>query len=189
MVTRMTNIIGFAGSLRRQSFNASLLRAAAALMPEGATLEIASIADFPLYDADVEDSTGIPAAVTQLKDRIAAADGLLIVTPEYNNSIPGVAKNAIDWLSRPDADVKRVFGNRPVAITGASPGNFGTTLSQTAWLPVIRTLRMRPYWEGRLMVSRAHTLFDEAGDLTDEHTRKLLREFVHGFVRFAASSH
>lgn len=185
----MTNIIGFAGSLRRHSYNASLLRAAATLMPEGATLEIASIADFPLYNADVENGTGIPAAVTQLKDRIAAAHGLLIVTPEYNNSIPGVAKNAIDWLSRPDADVKRVFGNRAVAITGASPGNFGTTLSQTAWLPVLRTLRTRPYWEGRLMVSRAHTLFNEAGELTDEHTRKLLREFLHGFVRFAASSH
>jgi chromate reductase len=183
-----TNIIGFSGSLRRQSFNSSLLRAAVSLMPAGATLEIASIAEFPLYDADVEHGPGIPAAVTSLKDRIAAADGLLIATPEYNNSIPGVAKNAIDWLSRPDADIKRVFGNRPVALMGASPGNFGTTHSQTAWLPVFRTLRVRPYWEGRLMVSRAHTLFDESGELTDEKTRDHLRNFVHGFVRFAASA-
>jgi len=185
----MTTIIGFAGSLRRQSFNASLLRAAAALMPAGSTLEIASIAEFPLYNADVENGQGIPASVTRLKDRIAATQGLLIATPEYNNSIPGVAKNAIDWLSRPDADVKRVFGNRPVALMGASPGSFGTTLSQTAWLPVFRTLRMRPYWEGRLMVPRAHTLFNEAGELTDDKARGLLRDFVHGFVRFAATAH
>ncbi len=182
----MTTIIGFAGSLRRHSFNASLLRAAAAEMPPGSTLEIASIADFPLYDADIEHGPGIPAAVTQLKDRIAAADGLLIATPEYNNSIPGVAKNVIDWLSRPDADIKRVFHHRAVAIMGASPGSFGTTLSQTAWWPVLRTLRTRPYWQGRLMIPRAHTLFNEAGDLTDEKTRERLREFVHGFVRFAS---
>jgi chromate reductase len=184
-----TNIIGFSGSLRRQSFNSSLLRAAVSLMPEGATLEIASIAEFPLYDADVEHGSGIPAAVTNLKDRIAAAHGLLIATPEYNNSIPGVAKNAIDWLSRPDADIKRVFGDRAVALMGASPGAFGTTLSQTAWLPVFRTLRTRPYWEGRLMVSHAHTVFSESGELTDEKTRERLRHFVHGFVRFAASGH
>ena len=183
-----TNIIGFAGSLRRQSFNAALLRAAASLMPDGATLEIASIAEIPLYNGDVEHGTGIPAVVTQLKDRIAASHGLLIATPEYNNSIPGVAKNAIDWLSRPDADIKRVFHNRPVALMGASPGGFGTTLSQTAWLPVFRTLRVRPYWEGRLMVSRVHTLFDQAGELTDDKTRESLRHFVHGFVRFASSS-
>lgn len=182
----MTTIIGFAGSLRRHSFNASLLRAAAAEMPQGATLEIASIADFPLYDADIEHGPGIPAAVAQLKDRIAAADGLLIATPEYNNSIPGVAKNAIDWLSRPDADIKRVFHHRAVAIMGASPGSFGTTLSQTAWWPVLRTLRTRPYWDGRLMIPRAHTLFNDAGDLTDDKTRERLREFVHGFVRFAS---
>jgi chromate reductase len=186
MVAGMTTIIGFAGSLRRHSFNASLLRAAATLMPQGATLEIASIADFPLYDADVENGPGIPAPVTQLKDRIAAADGLLIATPEYNNSIPGVAKNAIDWLSRPDADVKRVFHHRAVAIMGATIGNFGTTLSQTAWLPVLRTLRTRPYWEGRLMVPRAQTVFNDAGELTDDKTRGHLREFVHGFVRFAS---
>jgi chromate reductase, NAD(P)H dehydrogenase (quinone) len=184
-----TNIIGFAGSLRRQSFNAALLRAAAALMPEGSYLEIASIADFPLYDADIEHGPGIPAAVTQLKDRIAASSGLLIATPEYNNSIPGVAKNAIDWLSRPDADIKRVFGNRPVAVMGGSPGGFGTTLAQTAWLPVFRTLRVRPYWDGRLMVSRVHTLFDQAGELTDDKTREHLRNFVHGFVRFATAAH
>jgi len=80
---------------------------------------------------------------------IAAADGLLLVTPEYNNSIPGVFKNAIDWLSRPPADISRVFGGKPVAIIGASPGGFGTILSQEAWLPVLRTLGTKPWFGGR----------------------------------------
>src|SRR5690348_9218282 len=110
----MSTIIGLSGSLRAQSYNAALLRAAANLMPQGATLEIASIKDIPLYDGDLEDAHGIPSVVTQLQDRIAKADGLLLVTPEYNNSIPGVFKNAIDWLSRGDA--KRVFANCPVAV-------------------------------------------------------------------------
>jgi len=78
--------------------------------------------------------------VTDLKEAIAASDGLLLATPEYNNSIPGVFKNAIDWLSRPPADIKRVFGGKPLAILGASPGGFGTVLSQSAWLPVLRYL-------------------------------------------------
>ena len=101
----MTAIVGISGSTRRGSFNSALLRAAAAAMPEGAELRIESIADIPLYNGDVEAQQGIPAPVARLKDAIAAADGLLLVTPEYNNSIPGVAKNAIDWLSRPPADV------------------------------------------------------------------------------------
>src|SRR6187431_2909942 len=127
---RMTTVIGISGSLRRQSFNSALLRAAAGLMPEGATLEIADISAIPLYNGDIE-SEGIPAAVTALKARIAETDGLLICTPEYNNSIPGVAKNVIDWLSRPSDDIPRVFHGRPVAVMGASPGPFGTLLSQS----------------------------------------------------------
>src|SRR5690606_13011603 len=99
-------------------------------------------------------------AVATLKEEIAAADGLLVVTPEYNNSIPGVLKNAIDWLSRPAADIARVFGGRPVALIGASPGGFGTLLSQTAWLPVFKTLGAQLWSGGKLMVSRAATVFD-----------------------------
>ena len=113
-----------------------------------------------------------------------ANDGVLLVTPEYNNSIPGVFKNAIDWLSRPPADIPRIFGNRPFAVIGASPGGFGTVLSQNAWLPVLRTLRTR-YWSGgRLMVSRAAGVFDEQGGIRDEAIRKQLSDFLRGFAEF-----
>src|SRR5690349_14078305 len=121
-----------------------LLAAAVDAAPDGTTIEIESIDGIPLYDGDLEAEQGVPAAVQRLKQRIAGAGGLLIVTPEYNNSIPGVLKNAIDWLSRPPADIPRVFRGRPVAIMGATPGPGGTALSQAAWLPVIRTLGMRP---------------------------------------------
>src|SRR5215211_3945324 len=142
----MTTIVGLSGSLRRSSFNSSLLRVAAELAPVDTRVEIASIRDIPLYDGDVEAESGIPAPVGQLKDRIAGADGLLLVTPEYNNSIPGVFKNAIDWLTRPPADIARVFGGRPVAVMGATPGPGGTILAQAAWLPVLRTLGTLPWF-------------------------------------------
>jgi chromate reductase, NAD(P)H dehydrogenase (quinone) len=120
--------------------------------------------------------------VSALKDAIAAADGLLIATPEYNNSIPGVAKNAVDWLSRPPTDIARVFGGKPVALMGASPGGFGTILSQNAWLPVLRTLGAELWTGGRLMVSRANTIFDAEGNIVDARTNDLLRSFLQGFV-------
>src|SRR5918994_194680 len=125
----MTTIIGLCGSLRRGSFNRMLLRAAAEAAPPGTSIVQESIREIPLYDGDLEEEQGIPDAVQRLKDRIAEADGLLLVTPEYNHSIPGVFKNAIDWLSRPATDIKPVFGGRPVALLGASPGGFGTILS------------------------------------------------------------
>jgi len=181
----MARIVGISGSLRRESFNASLLRAAADLVPSGSTIEIASIREIPLYDGDVEATQGIPASVQALKDAIASADGLLLVTPEYNNSIPGVLKNAIDWLARPSADIHRVFGHRPVAIMGATPGAGGTLLSQAAWLPVLRTLGTLPWFEGRLSVSGAAKVFDKDGRLTDETIRSRLGGFVKGFVEFA----
>src|SRR5256885_12920455 len=106
-------IIGLSGSLRSASYNSALLRAAAEECPAQATLGIESIRGIPLYDGDVEAAQGIPARAAELKERIAAADALLLVTPEYNNSIPGVFKNAIDWLTRPAADVPRVFKGRP----------------------------------------------------------------------------
>jgi chromate reductase len=180
----MTTIIGIAGSLRTASFNSALLRAAAELMPPDSQLEIATIKGIPLYDGDFEAAEGIPQQVAALKDRIAAADGLLLATPEYNNGIPGVFKNAIDWLSRPPADIPRVFHDRPTAVVGASPGGFGTILAQDAWLPVLRTLETRPWFGGRLMVSRAGSVFDAEGKLVDEKIRAQLQQFLAGFVAF-----
>ena len=180
----MITIIGISGSLRKASFNSALLRAAAEMMPAGATLEIASIRDIPLYDGDVEASTGIPEVVKALKDRIAASGGLLLVTPEYNNSIPGVFKNAIDWLSRPSSDIARVFNNRPVGLIGATPGRGGTILAQAAWLPVLRTLGTRPWFGSRVTVSGAGRAFDESGQLIDEDVRAQLQKFMTGFVGF-----
>ena len=177
----MTRIVGLSGSLRRHSFNSGLLRAAAEAMPEGAVLEIGSIAEIPLYDGDVE-AEGIPAPVAALKDKVAAADGLLLVSPEYNNSIPGVFKNAIDWLNRPSSDIARIFRGKPVALIGASPGNFGTILSQAAWLPVLRTLGAEHWAEGRLMVSRAGDMFDGEGNLVDDEVREKLAKYLAGFV-------
>jgi NAD(P)H-dependent FMN reductase len=180
-------IVGISGSLRRGSFNAMLLRAAAEIAPPGTTIAIESIRGIPLYDNDVETSTGVPDVVQALKDKIAGADGLLIVTPEYNNSIPGVAKNAIDWLSRPPADIPRVFGNKPVVVMGATTGQNGTLLAQSAWLPVLRTLGTS-YWSGgRMLVPGAGKLFDADGRLADEPTRDRLKKFVDGFAAFVAT--
>jgi chromate reductase len=184
----MTTIFGLSGSLRTGSINSALLRAAAAEMPAGAKLEIGTIKGIPLYDGDVEAAHGLPETVVKLKERVIAADGLLLSTPEYNNSLPGVFKNAIDWLSRPSADIARVFGNRPVAVMGASPGGFGTLLSQTAWLPVLKTLGTAAYFGGRLQVSRAGDVFDASGELVDPRVREQLRKFLAGFCEFVAAT-
>ena len=182
----MTQIIGISGSLRRDSFNSALLRAAVTMMPDAATLSIKSIHDIPLYNFDVE-SEGIPSSVTRLKDEIASSSGMLIATPEYNNSIPGVVKNAIDWLSRPSSDIPRVFGDLPVAIMGATPGQFGTVLSQNAWLPVLHTLGTSHWTGGRMVVPGAGKVFDAGGNIVDENVRERLQKFVHGFVSFVRS--
>ncbi|MEQ8858806.1 MAG: NAD(P)H-dependent oxidoreductase [Pseudomonadales bacterium] len=181
----MTNLLAIPGSLRRGSLNRALLESARALAPAGVAVDVASLDGIPLYDGDLEERQGIPDAVAELKERFAAADGVLLASPEYNGSMPGVLKNAIDWLSRPPEDTARLFRDRPVAVIGATPGRLGTVLSQDAWLTVLRTLRMRPWQAGRLMVSGAHQLFDADGTLTDAGTRDQLVEFVAGFAAFA----
>lgn len=179
----MTRILGISGSLRKASYNAGLLQAAVEAAPPGVTIDARSIVGVPLYDADVEASEGVPEAVVRLKEALEGADGLLLVTPEYNNGVPGVFKNAIDWMSRPPGGTD-LFKGKPVALMGASPGNFGTTLSQAHWLPVLRTLGTRPWFEGRLLVARAGGLFDAEGNLTDDATRKRVAGFVEGFAKF-----
>ena len=180
----MPAIIGISGALRRASYNAALLGAAVELAPKDLAIEIASIRGVPLYDGDLEAEHGIPDAVGALKDRIAAADGLLLVTPEYNNSIPGVFKNAIDWLSRPAQDIARVFGGKPVALMGATPGPGGTALAHAAWLPVLRTLGTQTWFGPRLYVSNAAKVFDADGRLADEKIRASVAKYLAGFSEF-----
>jgi chromate reductase len=180
----MVSLLGISGSLRAGSFNTALLRAAQQVTDEGVSLQLATLHGIPLYDADVEARDGIPDAVQALKAQVIAGDGVLLSTPEYNNGIPGVFKNAIDWLSRPNADIPAVFGDRPFAVIGASPGGFGTLLAQNAWWPVLRTLRARVWFGGRLTVSRAGNVFDADGGMQDDKAREQLRDFIHGFAEF-----
>lgn len=184
----MARLLGISGSLRAGSFNTALLRAAVEVAGEGIALEAATLHGIPLYDGDAEQRDGLPQAVAALKEKIVASDGVLLVTPEYNNGVPGVFKNAIDWLSRPSSDIARVFGDRPFAVIGASPGGFGTQLSQAAWLPILRTLGTRQWAGGRLMVSHAAQLIDAQGQLADAVTRQRLADFLQGFARFATSA-
>ena len=177
----MIKLLGISGSLRAQSYNTALLRAAQAQAGDGFALDAATLHGIPLYDGDAEHRDGPPTAVVELKERIVASDGVLLVTPEYNNGIPGVFKNAIDWLSRPAAEIPAVFGDRPVALVGASAGGFGTILAQDAWLPVLRTLGSRFWAGGRLLVSRAGQAFDADGRLVDERTRAQLAQFLAAY--------
>ncbi|MFZ5722228.1 MAG: NADPH-dependent FMN reductase [Pseudomonadota bacterium] len=181
-------ILGLSGSLRRDSFNTALLRAAQAQAGDDVQIELATLHGIPLYDGDLEAASGLPPAVEALKARVAACDGLLIATPEYNNGIPGVLKNGIDWLSRPANDIARVFGNRPVAVIGASPGGFGTILAQNHWLPVLKTLGTRQWSGGKLLLSRAGQAFAADGSLADEAMRKQLGDFLRGFAQFVRES-
>ena len=179
----MTRLLALSGSLRAASFNTALARAAQQLAPEGVQIEVATLHGIPLYDGDVEAQDGVPPAVLALKAQILAADGLILSTPEYNNGVPGVFKNGIDWLSR--ADLKTVFGGLPVALMGASPGGFGTLSSQAAWLPTLKGLGTQIYGGGSMLVSRAGGAFDAEGRLVDENARQMLVRFLAGFAAFA----
>lgn len=170
-------ILGIAGSLRRASVNAGLLRAARAAAPEGMEITIHDIREIPLYDGDVE-AQGFPAPVVALKEAIRASDGVLIATPEYNYSIPGVLKNAIDWVSRPRSEDP--FSNKPLAIMGAG-GRLGTGRAQYHLRQVAVELESFTMAKPELLVQRPWEKFDKLGNLTDEATAKELAAFLAAF--------
>lgn len=182
----MVKLLGISGSLRKQSLNTALLHAGQALELPGVELSVATLHGIPLYDGDLEQASGIPAEVTALKQKILASDGVILATPEYNHGIPGVFKNAIDWLSRPPAEMAALFQNRPFALIGATPSGFGTALSQDAWLSVLHALGTRTWAGGSLLLSRAPQAFDDHGRLTDE-PRQNLQKFLQGFAKFVQS--
>src|SRR4051794_30946676 len=182
-------ILALGGSLREASRNRVLLHEAAALVPAGTTLDLSHVdvvGSLRLFNQDVLDRDGPPSGVTELKAALRAADGLLIATPEYNWGIPGFLKNAIDWASRPSGDIPEVFGDLPVALIGAG-GGAGTRIAQSAWLPVFRYLKMRPWSEETLYVDRARERFGADGRLADEATRAQLRAVVAGFTAHCAA--
>ena len=180
------SITALCGSLRAASFNRRLLQAVVDQAPAATDIRVFGIEGIPVYNQDDEDRDGVPAPVEAIKQSLAASDGLLIATPEYNNGIPGGLKNAIDWMTRPHSDLARVFHGKAVAIIGASPGPRGTVLAQTAWLPILRMLAMRPFYEKVVYAGGAGGLFDDSGNLSDEAMSKRVGQFIEGFSAFAA---
>jgi chromate reductase, NAD(P)H dehydrogenase (quinone) len=178
--TPMT-ILGIAGSLRKASFNRAALRAAQQLMPEGATLEIFDLDGIPPFNQD--DEAHPPKCVVELKQRVRAADAILFVTPEYNYSIPGVLKNAIDWASRPYGDCS--WEGKPVAIMGASVGPLGTSRAQYHLRQVFVFLNMYPLNRPEVMIANASQRFDEKGNLTDEDTKAHIQKLLAALVAWA----
>ena len=168
------NVIGISGSLRKGSFNTAALRAAQGLAPEGMTIERAEIGDLPLYNDDVR-AAGFPPPAERLRAQIAAADAVLLVTPEYNYSISGVLKNAIDWASRPPS---QPFEAKPVAIMGASPGLFGSARAQYHLRQMLIFLNAMPVNRPEVMIGQAQNKFDADGNLTDEPTREFIRKLL-----------
>ncbi|HEX8772605.1 MAG TPA: NAD(P)H-dependent oxidoreductase [Pyrinomonadaceae bacterium] len=177
-MSKAVRILGIAGSLRRQSYNRALLRAATQVAPEGATIEIFEIDGIPPFSEDDEQNP--PEKVTELKRRIREADAVLFVTPEYNYSIPGVLKNAIDWASRPYGD--SAWSGKPAAIMGASTGRIGTARAQYHLRQVMVFLNMFPLNQPEVMVGAANERFDTVGNLTDEQTREYVRLQIQSLV-------
>lgn len=164
-------VLAMAGSLREKSYNRGLVRAAKALAPMGVDVIEADISDIPLYNGDDDGDNNRPAPVTALAEQVKSADALLFVTPEYNYSIPGVLKNAIDWLSRVPGSI---FAGKPAAIMGASMGGMGTSRSQYHLRQVLVFLDVHPLNKPEVFVSAAHEKCDEKGDLVDEKTREMV---------------
>jgi chromate reductase len=168
------NVLGISGSLRQASYNTMALRAAQKLAPEGMHIEIADISAIPLYNDDVR-AAGFPESVMQLKERVRAADAVLLVTPEYNFSIPGVLKNTLDWLSRPPAPP---FDGKPVAIMGASPGTVGTARVQYHLRQVLVFLNTITVNKPEVFISQAASKFSAEGELTDAPTAQVISELL-----------
>ncbi|HKR00624.1 MAG TPA: NAD(P)H-dependent oxidoreductase [Pyrinomonadaceae bacterium] len=177
-MSKQISILGIAGSLRQQSYNRAALRAAAGLVPEGATLETFELDGIPGFNQDNEQNP--PAKVTELKQRIRAADAVLIVTPEYNYSIPGVLKNAIDWASRPYGD--SAWNGKPAAIMGASVGVIGTARAQYHLRQMMVFLNMFPVNQPEVMIGNAQERFDADGNLTDDQTKEYIRQLLQNLV-------
>ncbi|WP_131539084.1 NADPH-dependent FMN reductase [Pedobacter nototheniae] len=167
-------IVGLCGSLRKGSYNAMLLNAVAGLIPKGMEMEIVSFEDLPMYNADndLPEVSERPASVTKFRDALAKAECFVIVSPEYNYSIPGGLKNAIDWASRgKDSPLM----HKPVALMGATQGMWGTVRMQTAFLPVFTFLNMNPVLQPEVLVAQAQNKFNADGNLTDEKAIDLIK--------------
>lgn len=177
-MTDPVRILGFAGSLRQASLNRALLRAARANAPEGLSIDIFDLAPVPLYNGDVE-AAGDPEGVAALKSAIKAADGVLIVTPEYNHGVPAVSKNAIDWASRPPNDA--ALNGKPVGLIGASPGMTGSARGQSQLRQAFEFTNSYCMPQPELLVFRAHEKFSPEGELTDEATRTFLVRYLTAF--------
>jgi chromate reductase len=177
-MTQPVKIFAMAGSLRRASYNRAALRAAAELLPDGTSLDAFDLPDLPGFDQDQEKEP--PEAVRELKRRVRAADAVLFVTPEYNYSVPGVLKNAIDWGSRPYGD--SCWAGKPAAVMGASVGAFGAARAQYHLRQILVTLDMPTLNQPEVAIGAAHKRFDESGKLTDETSRKLLAQLLQNLV-------
>ncbi len=169
------HILALIGSLRAASYNRMAVGAAIEVAPPDMQIEIAEIGDLPLYNQDVE-TAGIPPVVRRLKDQIKAADAILFASPEYNYSMPGVLKNAIDWVSRPPAD--NPFNGKPCAILSASTGMLGGARAQYHLRQSCVFLNLLPMNKPEVMIARALEKFDANGKLTDDVTRKVLKSFM-----------
>ena len=171
-------ILGIAGSLRRASYNRAALRAAMEVAPQDAALDTFELDGIPGFNQDEEQNP--PAKVIELKRRIREADAILIVTPEYNYSIPGVLKNSIDWASRPYGD--SAWNGKPVAVMGASVGTIATARAQYHLRQVFVFLNMFPINQPEVMISNAGERFDAQGNLKDETTKKLMRQLLQSLA-------
>ncbi len=172
-------VLGFAGSLRRASYNRALLRAAQERAPDGMVIDIFDLSPVPLYNGDLE-AEGDPSGVAALKAAIRAADAVLMVTPEYNHGVPAVTKNAVDWASRPPREAP--LGGKPVGIIGASPGMTGSARGQSQLRQAFEFTNSFCMPQPELLVFKAHEKFDEAGRLTDEATARYLVRYLEAFL-------